>query len=179
MRLYAIAVSPHDLPTYRHREEDDGRVFRSAPFEQGIILRDFPELPEAVRESLPSFGVHALFPYALKHFGFACSDPDHPAHAELVQNFQREWAWALGNTFMAAVHINRRVFLQPIGVLAFLERVAVDLPVVPPHHLEVNSKHAMWSFFGSHRVWAPSIARPNVSDSERWTAMFRPLRRHA
>ena len=92
MRLYGIAVSPHDWATYRHCECDDGHVFRSASFEQGITQRDFPELPEAVQESLLSFGVQALLPYALKHFGFACSDPDHPAHADLVHNFEREWA---------------------------------------------------------------------------------------
>ena len=146
MRLYGIAMSPHSWATYRHCEEDDGRVFRSASFEQGITPKDFPELPKVVRESLPSFGVPALLPYALKHFGFACSDPDHPAHADLVHNVEREWAWAFCNAFMAEVHINRRVFVQPIGVLAFLGRVAFDLPVVPLHPLEANSKHSMWSF---------------------------------
>ena len=90
MRLFGIAVSPHDWATYRHREENDGRVFRSASLEQGITPRDFPELPEVVQESLPSFGVHALLPYALKHFGFACSDPNHPTHADLAHNVERE-----------------------------------------------------------------------------------------
>ena len=47
---------------------------------------------------------------------------------------------------MAEVHINLRVFAQPIGVLPFLGRVAFDLPVVPLHPLEANSKHSMWSF---------------------------------
>ena len=32
MRLYGMAMSPHDWATYRHREENDGRVFRSASF---------------------------------------------------------------------------------------------------------------------------------------------------
>ena len=146
MRLYGIVVWPHDWATYRHREEDDGRVFSSASFEQVITPRDFPELQEVVRESLPLFGVHALLPYALKHFDFACSDLDHPAHADLVHNVEREWAWALGNAFMAEVHINRSVFVQPIEVLAFLGRVAFDLPIVPLHPLEANSKHSMWSF---------------------------------
>ena len=146
MRLYGIPVSPHDWANYRHREEDDGRVIRSASFEQGITPRDFPELPEVVRESLPSFRVHALLPYALKYLGFACSNPDHPAQADLVHNVEREWAWALGNAFIAEVHINRGVFVQPIGVLAFLGRVAFDLLAVPLHPLEANSKHSMWSF---------------------------------
>ena len=146
MSLYGIAVSPHNWATYRHREEDDGRVFRSAFFEQGITPSDFPELPEVVRESLPSFGVHALLPYASKNFGFACPNPDHPAHADLVQNVELEWSCALANAFMAEAHINRRVFVQPIGVLAFLGWVAFDLPVVPLHPLEANSKHSMWSF---------------------------------
>ena len=60
MRLHAIAVSPHDWATYRHCEEYNGWVFRSASLEQGITRRDFPELPEALREFLPSLGVHAL-----------------------------------------------------------------------------------------------------------------------
>ena len=62
-----------------------------------------------MRESLPSFGVHALLLYALKHFGFACSDPDHPAHADLAHNVEREWAWALGNAFMAEVYLPARI----------------------------------------------------------------------
>ena len=84
-----------------------------------------------------------MLPYALKHFGFDCSDLDYPAHAELIRNFEREWAWALGNSFMAEVHINRRVFVQPIRVLTILGRVAFDLTFVPIHPLEANSKHAM------------------------------------
>ena len=47
---------------------------------------------------------------------------------------------------MAEVHINRRVFVQPIEVLAFLGMVAFDLPAVPLHPLEANFKHSMWSF---------------------------------
>ena len=72
--------------------------------------------------------------------------PRPSGHADLAHNFEREWAWALGNAFMAEVHINRRVFVQPIGVLAFLGRVAFDLPAVPLHPLEANAKHSMWSF---------------------------------
>ena len=146
MRLHAIAVSPHAWATYRQCAEDDGRFFRSVSFEPGITAKDFPELHEAVREALPSLGVHALLPYALKHFGYACADPYHPAHSDLEQNFEREWAWSLGNAFMAEVRVNGRVFVQPIGVLASLERVASEIPAVPLHPLEQKSQHTMWSF---------------------------------
>ena len=42
MRLHSIAVSPHDWAAYRQSDEEDGRVFRSSAFEQGLSPADFP-----------------------------------------------------------------------------------------------------------------------------------------
>ena len=77
MRIHQIALAPTDWSAYRHRDEEDGRVLPSASFSPGLSRGDFPELPVAVGESLPSLGVHPLLPYVVKHFGFACSDPRH------------------------------------------------------------------------------------------------------
>ena len=94
----------------------------------------------------PSLGVHLLLPYFLKHFGVACSDPSHPAFADLMYNVEREWAWALGNAFMNEVSIHGRVFVQPIEVLAYLGRVAWDLLSVPLHLLERSTRHVPWTY---------------------------------
>lgn len=187
MRLYEIAVLPHYWATFRHREEDDGRVFKSASFEQGITTRDFPELPEAVRGSLLSLGVHAPLPYALKHSSFACSDLAHSAHADLVYNVERKWAWALGNAFMTQVHVKRCAFVQPVGVPSFLGRVASDLPVVLLHLLEANSKHATWSrrlcaiphapCLSSTRANAAPIDRLHHARAKRFSAVRYAIRR--
>ena len=146
MRLHHVAIAPHDWAAYRHSGEEVGRVFRSASFEGGLSPQDFPRLPAIVGETLPSFGVHPLLPYVLKHFGVACSDPSHPAFADLMYNFEREWAWALGNAFMNEVSIHGRVFFQPIEVLAYLGRLAWDLPSATLHPLERSTRHMPWTY---------------------------------
>ena len=68
---------------------------------------------------------------------------------------------------MSEVSINRRVFVQPSRVLAYLEGVVEDLPNVSLHPLEPNSPHELWTFSsalelmhrasdastGVHRLW--------------------------
>ena len=96
MRLHSIALAPHDWSAYRHASEADGRVLKSASFERGLSVGDFPTLPASIVEVFPSLGVHTLLPYALKHFGFACADPNHPAREALLSNAELEWAWSVG-----------------------------------------------------------------------------------
>ena len=47
---------------------------------------------------------------------------------------------------MSEVGINRRVFVQPSKVLAYLERVIVGLSNVSLHWHERNSPHVLWTF---------------------------------
>ena len=141
MRLHHVAIAPHHWAAYRYSGEADGRVFRSAVFADGLSPRNFPPLPDAVGDALPSLGVHPLLPYALKHFGAACTDPRHPSYVNLMYNVEREWAWVVGNAFMNEVSIHGRVFAQPTGILAHLGRVAWNLPNVPLHPLERSSLH--------------------------------------
>ena len=90
--------------------------------------------------------MHPLLLFALKHFGFACADREHPVHADLSYNFEGEWAWSLGNALMTEVGVSARAFVQPPEVLAFLGRVSPGLPVVPLNPLEEGSQHVLWSF---------------------------------
>ena len=115
-----IALSPNDWSAYCHTEDENARVFPSAAFSPGLLRSDFPVLPAAVGEALLSLRVHLLLPYALKHFGFACRDPKHPAYADLVYNFEGKWAYSLCNAFMIQVSLHGRAFVQPLGVLSFL-----------------------------------------------------------
>ena len=135
MRLHFVAVAHHDRAAYRGPDEADDRVFRSSAFVRGLNSGDFPSLPNAVMSSFPSLGVHPLLPFILKHFGYACVDARHPARALLQHNVEREWAWSISNAFMSEVSINRRVFVQPSRVLAYLEGVFGDLPNVSLHPL--------------------------------------------
>ena len=121
-------------------------MFRSSAFEQGLPPADFPALPEEIEGALPSLGANPLLSFALKHFGFACADREHPVHADLSYNFEREWAWSLGNALMTELRVTTRAFVQTPEVLAFLGRVAPGLPAVPLHPLEEGFQHVMWSF---------------------------------
>ena len=48
--------------------------------------------------------------------------------------------------FMAEVHANMRVFLQPNPIITFLERVASNIPEVAIHPSEHGSSHVPWTF---------------------------------
>ena len=128
MRLHSIAVAHHDWAAYRGPDEADNRVFRSPAFVGGLTPGDLSSLPNAIIGSFPYLDIHPLLPFILKHFGYACADAHHPARALLQHNCEREWAWFVCNAFMSEVSINRRVFVQPPKVLAYLESVIVGLP---------------------------------------------------
>ena len=157
MRLHSIYLAPHDWSSYRQAGEVDGRVLRSALFERGLSTDDFPELPTSIREVFSSLGVHVLLAYALKHFGYACSDRHHPAHEVFIYNVEREWAWSVGNAFMNEVSVNARFFVQPGAVLCFLGRVAAELPDVPLHPHEHGTQHVPWSYSFVLDLMHPSL----------------------
>ena len=141
MRLHAVGFAHHDWSAYRHPDEADGRIIPSAAFASGLSSGDFPVLPLDVRESFPSLGVHPLLPPVLKHFGFACADSQHPARSRLAYNCQREWAWSVCCAFMAEVHVNARVFLQPLQTVTHFERLVTSLPDASVHPSERGSSH--------------------------------------
>ena len=133
------------LHCYRRSEEENGRVFAPAAFEQWLSTGDFPLLPLTVRENFPSLGIHPLLPYVLKHFGYAAIDPVHPARALLLDNYEKEWAWSVGCAFMAEVCVQGRVFLQPDKTMTFLARLGPYLPLVPPHPLGRGLPPISWT----------------------------------
>ena len=146
MRLHAVAVAHNDWAAYRGPDEADDRVFRSSSFVGGLTPGDFPALLNAVIGSFPSLGIHPLLPFILKHFGYACADPCHPGRALLQHNCDREWAWSISSAFMCEISVNRRVFVQPSRLLAYLEWTIAGLPNLRLHPLERNSPHVVWTF---------------------------------
>ena len=146
MRLHAVSFSHRDWSTYRHREERDGRVVPSSAFASGLAPGDFAPLPTDIWDAFPSLGVHPLLPPVMEHFGFACADTQQPAHPQLAYNYGRKWAWSVCCAFMAEVHVNARVFLQPLDTIAFVERLAVGFPDASLHPSERGSCHVPWTF---------------------------------
>lgn len=143
------------LPPYRRGRRSRLPVGRLFP---GWSISHFPELLSVVGEALPSLGVRSILPYTLIHFGFACGDPKHPACDDLVYNFEREWAWTLCNAFMSEVSQHGRAFIQAVGMLSCLSRVAPLLPDVPLHPLQDGPPHVPWFYISildlMHRVGA-------------------------